>query len=131
MRGRRGTKSVEESWALGRGTWRAQRVRYGSGEPATVTADGAWAVRREESRGDVVGFMHTHPMGGMQPSRRDVRTMRAWCDASGKRLLCVIATPDAIAAWRFDDWRSDGVRLARVPRAAEPVAPARDRPRPR
>jgi hypothetical protein len=79
-----------------------------------VTADGAWAFRREELKGDIVGFMHTHPMGGLHPSQRDVRTMRAWCDALGKRLLCVIATPDAIGAWRFDDYRSDGERLAHV-----------------
>src|SRR3954468_10097506 len=102
--------SIEECWTLvgtRRGqTWRAHRVRYRSGAPATVTADGAWTLRREETLGDVVGFFHTHPMGGLRPSRRDVRTMRAWCDAFGKPLLCVIATPHAVGAWRFDDHES-------------------------
>jgi hypothetical protein len=79
-----------------------------------VTADGKWTLRREELRGDIVGFMHTHPMGGLHPSTRDVRTMRAWCDALGKRLICVIATPDAIGAWRFDDYRSNGKPLAKI-----------------
>jgi proteasome lid subunit RPN8/RPN11 len=109
--------TVEECWTLiGRrladGSWRGRRLRRRTGEPASVTADGAWTLAREETRGDVIGFWHTHPMGGLRPSSRDVRTMRAWCDAFGKSLLCVIATPGAIAAWRFDDYRSPGVRLA-------------------
>jgi hypothetical protein len=91
-------------------------VRYRAGEAASVVADGAWTLRREESCGDVVGFMHTHPMGGLSPSSRDVRTMRAWCDALGKSLICVIATPHEIGAWRFDNWASDGVRIARARR---------------
>src|SRR6185436_4128750 len=104
--------AVEESWTLlgsvRRGTWTCRLVRYRAGEAVSVVADGAWTLGREESRGDVVGFMHTHPMGGLSPSSRDVRTMRAWCDALGKRLICVIATPHDIAAWRFDGWNSDG-----------------------
>jgi proteasome lid subunit RPN8/RPN11 len=111
-------REVEECWILvgarrGR-TWRARRVRYRRGEHATVTADGAWALAREEARGDVLGFFHTHPMGGLHPSSRDVRTMRAWCDAFGKSLICVIATPTPIGGWRFDDYQSDGERLASV-----------------
>jgi proteasome lid subunit RPN8/RPN11 len=109
---------VEDSWTLvgaRRGkTWRCRRLRHRSGQAASVTADGQWTMLREESRGDVVGFMHTHPMGGLAPSLRDVRTMRAWCDALGKSLLCVITTPDAIGGWRFDDYRSTGTRLAKV-----------------
>src|SRR5687768_13581826 len=109
---------VEESWTLvgerRGGTWRARRLRYRSGEAARVVADGAWALRREESRGDVIGFMHTHPMGGLATSVRDVRTMRAWCDALGKPLLCVIATPSAIGAWVFQDHESLGTRIASV-----------------
>jgi len=110
--------TVEECWILvGRrhaGAWRARRVRYRCGEPAQVMADGAWALKREETRGDVLGFFHTHPMGGLRPSVRDVRTMRAWCDAFGKSLICVIATPHAIGGWRFDDYQSDGETLASV-----------------
>src|SRR5438046_470966 len=110
--------AVEESWILVGGRharmWRGRRLRHRGGECTTVTADGSWTLRRDETRGDIIGFMHTHPMGGLRPSDRDVRTMRAWCDALGKSLLCVIATPDAIGAWRFDDYRSSGVRLADV-----------------
>ena len=100
---------VEECWILvgaRRGaTWRAKRVRYSRGETASVRAEGAWALEREEIRGDVIGFFHTHPMGGLSPSARDVRTMRAWCDAFDNILICFIATPDHLGAWRFDDYR--------------------------
>jgi len=109
---------LEECWILvgaRRGaTWRANRVRYRRGETASVSADATWALRREEVRGDVVGFFHTHPMGGLSPSTRDVRTMRAWCDAFGKSMICVIATPDQIGAWRFDNYRSKGAALKSV-----------------
>jgi hypothetical protein len=40
--------------------------------------------------------------------------MRAWCSAFGKPLLCVIASPSALAGFRFDDDTSDGVPLASV-----------------
>src|SRR5262245_42431284 len=109
---------VEESWTLvgahRAGLWHCRRLRYRSGGAASVSADGAWTLRREESRGDIVGFMHTHPMGGLHPSGRDVRTMRAWCDALGKSLICVIETPTAVGAWRFDDYLSRGTPLAAV-----------------
>jgi hypothetical protein len=102
--------NVEESWTLvgtcQDGVWRGRRLRYRSGAAASVVADGEWTLRREETRHDVVGFMHTHPMGGLAPSTRDLRTMRAWSDAFGKPLLCVIATPDAIGGWIFDGHRS-------------------------
>src|SRR5687768_10892077 len=105
----------EECWTLvgqrkGR-IWWARRIRHRTGEPAAVTADGAGALAREESKGDIVGFLHTHPMGGTRPSSRDVRTMRAWCDAFGKPLLCVILAPEGAAAYRFDDHQSVGEEL--------------------
>jgi proteasome lid subunit RPN8/RPN11 len=57
-----------------------------------VDADWSWTLSREEKEGDVMGFYHTHPDGfGAQPSRRDIRTMQAWCSALGKPLLCLIA----------------------------------------
>ena len=109
---------VEECWTLvgtrKRPIWYARRICYRSGAPATVTADGAWTLRREEKQHDVLGFLHTHPMGGTRPSSRDLRTMRAWCDALGKPLICLIATPDELAGYRFDDYRSSGVPLAAV-----------------
>jgi hypothetical protein len=114
--------AVEECWTLlgqrrGR-VWRARAVRHVSGQPASVEADGAWALAREESRGDVLGFLHTHPMGGTRPSARDVRTMRAWCDALGKPLLCLIRTPAALAGFVFEDVESSGTPLRDVERFA-------------
>jgi proteasome lid subunit RPN8/RPN11 len=58
-------------------------------------------LRREEQRQDVAGFYHTHPDGPAVPSRRDVRTMRAWCSSFGKPLLCVIASPAGVRGYRF------------------------------
>src|SRR4051794_7601897 len=70
--------------------WCARRLRYSPGERVRVEFDGPWVLRREERYGDVVGFYHTHPPGCHGLSNRDVRTMRAWCGAFGKPLLCVI-----------------------------------------
>jgi proteasome lid subunit RPN8/RPN11 len=82
--------------------WLCRRVRRSSGDRASVEFDGAWVLKREETRGDVVGFLHTHPDGPESPSGRDVRTMRAWCSAFGKPLLCLIASPDGLRGYRFD-----------------------------
>lgn len=107
---------AERCWALtGRRKgpfWHARRRRPATGEPANVEADAAWTLAREEARGDVAGFLHTHPCGPDAPSQVDVRTMRAWTSSLGKPLLCVIETPDGLAAFRFDHDRSKGVRLA-------------------
>jgi proteasome lid subunit RPN8/RPN11 len=106
---------VEECWTLvgarrGR-VWLARRLGYSTGEAVSVEFDGPAALRREERRGDVVGFLHTHPSGALRPSRRDVRTMRAWCSAFGKPLLCLIARGERVEGVRFDDDESDGVPL--------------------
>jgi proteasome lid subunit RPN8/RPN11 len=79
-----------------------------------VRFDGSWVLAREERRGDVVGFYHTHPDGPARPSHRDVRTMRAWCSAFGKPLLCVIASPAGVNGYRFDDDSADGKPLTVV-----------------
>lgn len=81
------------------------------GEPASVAFDAAWALAREEARGDIVGFYHTHPGGAPEPSRRDVRTMRAWCSALGKPLLCVIESEGRTAAFLFESDESSGTQL--------------------
>ena len=104
---------VEQYWTLlgqrrGR-VWFLRRVHRQAGEPASVAFDAQRVLGREERRGDVFGFFHTHPSGPPQPSRRDVRTMRAWCSSFGKPLLCVIASPAGVAAYRFDTDESDGV----------------------
>lgn len=107
---------VEQCWILlgehrGR-IWLCRRVRQVHGERARVRFDGAWVLQREEKHGDVVGFLHTHPDGPTMPSERDVRTMRAWRRAFGKPLLCLIAGPDGLRGYRFDDDESTGTVLA-------------------
>ena len=81
------------------------------GSPADVEFDADWVLDREETRGDVVGFYHTHPSGQPNPSERDLRTMRAWAGSFGKPLLCLIQSDAALAAYQFDNDQSSGVRL--------------------
>jgi proteasome lid subunit RPN8/RPN11 len=106
--------AVEQCWTLvgerrGR-IWCARKLRRHAGEAARVEFDGPWVLRREERRGDVVGFYHTHPGMAARPSDRDVRTMRAWCSAFGKPLLCVIAGKDGVRGYLFED-ESDGEEI--------------------
>ncbi len=93
---------VEQCWILiGRrqgSFWYARRTRPTSGNPSSVDFDADWVLEREESRGDVVGFFHTHPPGVPGPSDRDNRTMRAWVSAFGKPLLCLIETDRKVRA---------------------------------
>jgi proteasome lid subunit RPN8/RPN11 len=107
---------VEQCWTLVGGRrgriWYARRLRRQAGTAAEVRFDGPWVLEREERHGDVVGFYHTHPNMPARPSRRDVRTMRAWCGAFGKPLLCVIAGTDGLRAWRFDADGSEAAELA-------------------
>ena len=84
------------------------------GAKASVEFDGLAALYREEHRRDVMGFFHTHPDGPPYPSARDIRTMRAWCSAFGKPLLCAIASPLGLAAFQFSDDRSDGMPMLAV-----------------
>ena len=109
---------MEQCWALvgrrrGR-VWYGRRVRHSTGERARVSFDGPWVLQREERRQDVLGFYHTHPDGPPRPSDRDVRTMRAWCSAFGKPLLCLIASPEGLRGYCFADDESPGVELALV-----------------
>jgi hypothetical protein len=82
------------------------------GGVASVEADWGWTLAREEERGDVVGFWHTHPAGaGTAPSGRDIRTMQAWCSALGKPLLCLISEEGRggeAAVYLFADDESEG-----------------------
>ncbi len=106
------TRTVELCWILtgsqdGPFTWHFRRRRRSAGEAASVEAAWEWALEREERVGDVIGFFHTHPRGaGALPSSRDIRTMRAWCSAFGKPLLCVIADGVSLNGYLF--LRSDG-----------------------
>ena len=112
------TRTTEQYWTLvgarrGR-IWYARRIHHRSGAATSVRFDGLGVLRREEGRQDVLGFYHTHPDGPPRPSARDVRTMRAWCSAFGKPLLCVIASPEGLAGFVFEDDASVGLPLALV-----------------
>ena len=110
------TKTVEEAWVLvgrrrGR-VWLMRKIGYAAGSVVSVEFHGASALVREERKGDVVGFLHTHPSSTAQPSRRDLVTMRAWVAAFGKPLLCLIRGTDGLKAYRFDDDASAGQLMA-------------------
>jgi proteasome lid subunit RPN8/RPN11 len=106
---------LEECWILvGRcrgPVWYGRRLRHQTGEPARVAFDAGWVLAREEKQHDVVGFYHTHPGMTASPSDRDVRTMRAWCSAFGKPLLCVIEGKDGVHGYRFPDHEAELLEL--------------------
>jgi hypothetical protein len=98
----------EECWILlGRKKnykWKARRVKYSIGEPASVNFNYDWVMKREESKGDILGFVHTHPMTVGSPSMTDYATMHAWVCCFGRPLLCAINGTDGLRAhWFFDD----------------------------
>lgn len=100
--------------------WLVSRQEPVSGSAAAVEAHWAWALRREEICGDVMGFWHTHPPGASAgPSERDIRTMRAWCSALGKPLLCLIAEGEALGGHVFEGDEAAGKRVSMI----EAIAP--------
>jgi proteasome lid subunit RPN8/RPN11 len=104
---------MERCWILTKGDGKQPEAHQMTvGGVASVEADWGWAMAREEERGDVVGFWHTHPAGaGTAPSRRDIRTMQAWCSALGKPLLCLISEEGRegeAAVYLFEDDESEG-----------------------
>ncbi len=106
---------TEKCWILlgsrqGR-LWHARRIKPCRGQLDRVAFDGSWTLAREEQRGDVIGFYHTHPPGMLALSARDVRTMRAWVSSLGKPLLCLVECEGELAGWRFDDDASEGAPL--------------------
>jgi len=90
------------------GAWRLRLRRPTSGGPAWVELDWTWALQREETGGDVMGFYHTHPGMSTAPSSRDLGTMRAWVSCFGKPLLCVIEADRSLAAYLFESDEDDG-----------------------
>ena len=111
-------QNCEECWPLvgerrGR-LWFARKLRRTVGEPARVEFDGPAILAREERRGDIVGFLHTHPGFPAEPSRRDIATMQAWVSAFGKPLLCLINGTDGLAGYLFASDDSHGERMEQV-----------------
>src|SRR5262249_23865487 len=94
--------------------WYGRRVRAAVGQRTSVRFDGLWTLAREETRHDVLGFLHTHPDGPATPSLRDVQTMRAWGSSFGKPLVCLILSPQGLRGYRFEDHESASVALALV-----------------
>jgi len=121
---------VERCWTLvgrrqGR-LWHARRMKPISGQPASVAFDADWALAREESKGDIVGFYHTHPSGMPSPSKRDDRTMWAWVASFGKPLLCLIESNRVVHAFLYKDDESAAVRLAECERFPRGIIVAYD-----
>ena len=67
----------------------ARLVRKEKGTPGSVEFNWEWVLEREEKKGDVLGFYHTHSHG-MEISGRDVKTMMTWVSCFAKTLLCII-----------------------------------------
>ncbi len=127
---RKASSICEQCWILvgtrrGR-TWRLRKVRRTSGTQIEVAFDALWVLRREEDRGDVLGFFHTHPDGSMVPSSRDERTMRAWVGALGKPLWCLIEGSLGIGAWLYDDEKRRGGGVNRQSRGVLCCRPLTD-----
>ena len=106
---------AEQCWILvGRRLgpfWHARRTRRTSGDPASVSFQADWVLSREEVKGDVLGFYHTHPAAVPGPSQRDDHTMRAWVGSFGKPLLCLIEADRHVTAYLYS---SDDVNTAAV-----------------
>lgn len=99
----------EECWVLlgkvrSTSKWRASRTKYSLGEPACVEYDWDWVLRREEAKGDILGFVHTHPFSCASPSITDYTAMKGLVMCFGRPMLCAIRGTDGLRAhWFFDD----------------------------
>ena len=84
---------------FGLGSWGMGRLVYLSEGSATdVCFDSDSVFQRQVNRGDVVGFLHTHPNTDAQPSATDHATMGAWQVSLGKSLICAIDGQDVTTA---------------------------------
>ena len=119
------TGSREESWVVvGEvvdGIWAGRRVWRSSGEVASVGFSWRQVLGREERRGDVIGWYHTHPSGLLRPSARDVRTMAAWCTCFGKPLLCAIGDGERLAGFLFGRRYGEQERASEQPDDYQPL----------
>jgi len=90
-------------------------VKKTLGNAALVEFDWQWALRREEKRGDIIGFWHTHPDGTLEPSKRDLKTMQAWISCFGKPLFCVIQnasheTAYLVSSVKHKKWKASWIK---------------------
>jgi len=110
------TQTNEKCWILvgqPKGAyWECALMQPTEGNPTKVSFAHDWVLKREDEFGDVVGFLHTHPSGSLDPSETDVETMRAWASCLGRPMLCLIACEERIEAFLFRDDECDGWRLS-------------------
>jgi proteasome lid subunit RPN8/RPN11 len=103
----------EKCWVLlggvNEGLWWGKMSHQTQGSPCSVDFNYDWTIHREETKGDVVGFLHTHPNFSAHPSCRDDRTMKTWVLSFGKPMVCCIAGIDGLKAWWYYDDESDPV----------------------
>jgi proteasome lid subunit RPN8/RPN11 len=106
---------IERCWTLvgrRRGPfWLVRRVQSVDGNPSSVEFDPRWVLEREEARGDILGFYHTHPSSITVPSVRDSQTMHGWVSAFGKPLLCLIEANNQVESYLYEDDTSGAVLL--------------------
>lgn len=104
-------KHNEECWVIvgkwNDNRWRGRRTRYSIGEPSKVGFNPQWVEDREDTKGDIVGFVHTHPHTPGAPSPTDYATMKAWVMYFGRPMLCMINGTDGLRAWWFLDHELD------------------------
>lgn len=94
-------------------------VKKITGESASVEFDWQWVLEREEEKGDILGFWHTHPDGTLKPSKRDGKTMQAWVSCFGKPLFCVIQntsheTAYLVSSIKHKKWKASWVGMPLV-----------------
>lgn len=102
------TGSIEHCWVivgvnLTERIFVGQLLRETSGSVARVTFDPNWVLKREEEKGDIIGFYHTHPGMSASPSSRDYDTMRAWVGCFGKPMLCFIEGVEGLKGYLFEN----------------------------
>ena len=83
--------------------WHGNMHKMSVGMPCSVAFDPDYVLRREEEKGDVIGFYHTHPSFPAHPSCRDDRTMWAMVCSFGKPMVCLIKGVDGLHAWWYVD----------------------------
>ncbi|GAI19599.1 unnamed protein product [marine sediment metagenome] len=97
--------------------WLGRLVKKTTGTASSVEFDWAWVLRREEEKGDVLGFWHTHEKKEI-PSDRDVETMGAWVDCFYKPLLCIIESSfrkQGFSVMHVEVKRTQGILVAWFP----------------
>jgi proteasome lid subunit RPN8/RPN11 len=107
---------VEHCWVLlgkvKENLFYGRQARMTRGAPCSVDFNASFVIEREETKGDVIGWLHTHPGMIASPSSRDHRTMKAWSCCLGKPLVCVIAGVDGLRAYWYMDDESDPIESA-------------------